>query len=53
MIKVRIIDTDGKDEVHAVLKCTLVNDKLWFYGEGYQYYLPVTQIEFMQMWEDK
>ena len=53
MIKIRIIDVDGKDEVHTVLKCTLVKDKLWFYGEGYQYYLPTDKIDFMQIWEEK
>lgn len=52
MIKVRIIDVNGKDEVHTVMKVTMVVDKLWFYSEGLQYYIPTADIEFMQMWEE-
>lgn len=50
MIQVRVIDNEGKDEIHTVLKATAVGDKLWFYTKGRQYYLPTDTIEFLQMW---
>lgn len=52
MIKVRVIDKEGKDEVHTVLKATVVGDKMWFYRVNSQYYLPTENIEFLQMWEE-
>lgn len=53
MIQVRVIDKEGKDEVHTVLKATVVGDKMWFYAKGRQYCLPTDTIEFLQMWEEE
>ena len=53
MIKVRVIDNNGKDEIHTVKKATVVGDKLWFYGTTIQYFLRVENIEFLQMWEEE
>ena len=52
MIKIRIIDTEGKDEIHTVIKATFVGDKMWFYTKGRQYFLYTDSIDFMQMWEE-
>ena len=52
MIKLRVIDTDGKDEVHTLVKLTYVTDRLWCYTQGTQYYIPTDIIHFMQVWEE-
>lgn len=52
MIKIRVIDKEGKDEVHTLLKLTVVDGKLWCYAKGVQYYIPADTISFMQIWED-
>lgn len=52
MIKVRIIDKEGKDEVHTVIRYTLVQGKLWMYAQHLQYYIPLEEVDFMQTWED-
>jgi len=51
MINIRIIDREGKDEIHKVTKATFVKDKLWFYTKGRQYYIPTEDIDFLQIWE--
>ena len=53
MIKVRVIDKEGKDEVHTVLKMTEVDERVWFYGAGFTYYLYKDTISFMQVWGEE
>lgn len=53
MIKVRVIDNKGKDEIHTVTKATVVGDKMWFYSTSIQYFLRLEDIEFLQMWEEE
>lgn len=52
MVKIRIIDVTGKDEVHTVIKTTVVNGVVWFYTEGFQYSIPANDILFMQIWSE-
>ena len=53
MIKIRILDRDGKDEIHTGIKLTFVSDRIWIYTEGIQYYIPTDTIDFFQVWEEE
>jgi hypothetical protein len=52
-MKLRVIDSEGKDEVYkSVKKFTLAGDKLFIYTTTFTFNLPADTILHFQAWEE-
>lgn len=52
MMRIRIINIEGKDEVYkGVIKLTFAGDFLHIYCDGVQYKELTSNISFFQIWE--